>query len=380
MNIPITKPFLGEEELEALKGPLATGWLTQGAWVQTFEQRFAAVVGADRAVSCSSCTAALHLALVALGIGPGDEVVVPSFTFVASANAVEYTGARPVFADIDLDTFNTTVEHVVKATSSRTRAIMPVHLFGLAADVQPMLDVARDRGWYVIEDAACAIGARYHGATPGTLGDVGCFSFHARKVITTGEGGMLVARDPRVAERAAMLRSHSAAVSALERHESKSFALPSYDRVGFNYRMTDVQAAIGVAQLGRLESLVCNRRRLARRYTEGLTGLRGIRLPSEPSGRVHAYQSYVIVVTDEARVSRDALAAELAEQGIATRQGTHAVHLLGAYASKYGLRADSFPNALRADRQSLALPLYPQMTEDEQEYVIARILTALGAP
>lgn len=377
VNIPITKPYLGAEELEALKDPLSSGWLTQGPQVRRFEEAFAKSVGAPHAVSCTSCTTALHLALAGFHIGPGDEVIVPSFTFVASANAVEYTGAKPVFVDIQLDTFNIDAARVRAAVTARTKAIMPVHLFGLAADMTPVLDIAREHGLKVIEDAACGAGSRYHGKAAGTIGDAGCFSFHPRKVITTGEGGMVVTSDRGLAERLTILRSHGAAVSDLERHKGAGFALPSYDRIGFNYRMSDLQAAVGVVQLGRLEWITAERRRRAQRYTDALSTLAGMTCPIEPAGYVHVYQSYVTLVTSP--LSRDDLASRLAADGVATRQGTHAVHTLGVYATKYGLKPGDFPNALVADRQSLALPLYPQMTDEEQDYVIARVRAAAGA-
>lgn len=377
VNIPITKPYLGAEELEALKDPLSSGWLTQGPQVRRFEEAFARSVGALYAVSCTSCTTALHLALAGFSFGPGDEVIVPSFTFVASANAIEYTGATPVFVDIDLATFNIDPARARAAVTARTKAIMPVHLFGLAADMAPVVDIARDHRLKVIEDAACGAGTRYQGKAVGTIGDAGCFSFHPRKVITTGEGGMVATSDGALAERLTILRSHGAAVSDLERHRGTGFALPSYDRIGFNYRMSDLQAAVGVVQLGRLEWITAERRRRAQRYTDAFSTLAGLTCPVEPPGYVHGYQSYVVLVT--APLSRDDMAARLATEGIATRQGTHAVHTLGVYAAKYGLKPADFPNALAADRQSLALPLYPQMTDEEQDYVIARVRAAAGA-
>jgi perosamine synthetase len=376
VNIPITKPYLGAEELEALREPLSSGWLTQGPQVRRFEDAFAETVGAPYAVSCTSCTSALHLALTGLGIGPGDEVILPSFTFVASANAIEYTRARPVFVDIQLDTFNIDPVGTRAAITARTKAIMPVHLFGLAADMTPLLAMAREHGLKVIEDAACGAGSRAAGKALGTIGDAGCYSFHPRKVITTGEGGMVVTHDRALAERLTQLRSHGAAVSDLDRHKSGGFVLPSYDRIGFNYRMSDLQAAVGLVQLGRLDWIVAERRRRARRYTDAFSRLAGITCPIERAGYFHAYQSYVLFV--DTPLSRDDLASRLAAAGIATRQGTHAVHTLGVYASKYRFHPNDFPNALAADRQSLALPLYPQMTDDEQHYVIQHVLAAAG--
>lgn len=375
MRIPVTKPYFGQEELEALREPLMTGWVTQGPKVKEFEEAVSLYTAASHARATTSCTTALHLALLACGVGPGDEVIVPSFTFVASANAVEYVGAKPVFVDIDLDTFNVDASQIAKAVTRRTKALMPVHLFGLCADMDPVMQIARKHQLRVIEDAACAIGAYYNGRHAGTFGDAGCFSFHPRKSITTGEGGMVVTNDPEIAQKVEILRNHGAEVSDLARHEGKGLLLPQYSRLGFNYRMSDLLAAVGKVQLGRLDWLVSERRRRAQRYTEALSGVQGIKLPLEPAGYFHVYQSYVVLLMDDGRLSRDALAERLAGEGIATRQGTHAVHTLGFYASKYTHRPQDFPNALTADRQSLTLPLYPQMTDDDQEYVVDRVRT-----
>lgn len=379
VNIPITRPVFGPEEAAAVAQPLETGWIVQGPRVAEFEKRFCALSGTAHALATTSCTTALHLALAVLGIGPGDEVVVPAFTYVASANVVEQTGATTVFCDIDRPTFNIDPESLAKTISPRTRAIMPVHLFGLVADMFSVLEIAQRSGSAIIEDAACAVGSRLQGRHAGTFGDFGAFSFHARKVITTGEGGMLTTQSPEYAAKASVLRSHGGLVSDLERHQKGAFALPEHDDVGFNYRMTDFQGALGVVQLGKLDELIAARRKLAERYTENLGGLPGIEPPAVPSNSEHTYQSYVLRIDPQAsKLRRDPLAIELQRRGIATRQGTHAVHQLGYFRRKYSIDSSDFPVASDADATSLSLPLFPTMSIDEQDHVIRNISELLA--
>ena len=383
MQIPITKPFFGEQEEKAVVEPLRSGWVVQGPKVAEFESLFADYAKAPYALATSSCTAALHLALVALGIGPGDEVILPAFTFVATANVIEQQRATPVFCDIDLHAFNIDVSQIASRITPHTKAIMPVSLFGLCADMEPIIEVAQEHNLYVIEDAACGIGAWYHGHHAGTLADIGCVSFHPRKAITTGEGGMVLTADKELAEKIRSLRNHGAIKSDLQRHESKrGFLLPEYNVVGYNYRMTDLQGAIGVVQMGRLKHVLERRTALAQRYDQALQNLPWLETPYTPEGYVHGYQSYVCLFrpeeptmdnVEELHERRNMLMAGLEERGIATRQGTQAVHILGYYRQRYGLKAADFPNAYLADRLSLALPLYPQMTEEEFAYVIENI-------
>jgi len=379
LNVPITRPLFGPEEAAAIVMPLETGWIVQGPQVAEFERLFRDLTGAPHALATTSCTTALHLALAVLGVGPGDEVIVPAFTYVASANVVEQSGARTVFCDIDPRTYNVDPASLERAITQQTKAIMPVHLFGLVADMPAVTDVAQRHRLAMVEDAACAVGSTLNGQHAGTFGDFGAFSFHARKPITTGEGGMLTVRDDGHAARAEALRSHGGLVSDLERHRKGSFALPEHDEVGFNYRMTDFQGALGVVQMGRLETVLTARQALAARYTEALAELPGLTTPLVPQGCVHTYQSYVVRIDPvQAALPRDALALELQQRGIATRQGTHAVHMLGYFRRRYEIKPEDFPNAYDADATSLSLPLFPSMSAEEHDYVIGNIRELLG--
>jgi perosamine synthetase len=387
-RIPITKPLFGPEELAAVQRPLESGWVVQGPFVEEFEGRFARFVGTPHAVATTSCTTALHLALAALGTGPGDEVIVPAFTWVATANVVEYCGARPVFCDIDLSTFNIDPARVEALVTPRTVGIIPVHLFGLCADMEPLLALAARRSLWVVEDAACAFGAWYRGRHAGTMGDAGCFSFHPRKAITTGEGGMVTTGRAAVADLSRSLRDHGASRSDRARHEgTASFLLADFPHLGFNYRMTDIQGALGCAQMDRARAILDARAKLAHRYDQALGGLPWLRPPAIAPDLVHGYQSYVCLFAPEEPASatvgrlgglRNELMAELEGKGIATRQGTHAPVLVEYYARKYGLRPEAFPKAWFADRLSLSLPLFPQMT-DEEHGIVCDAVTRAGA-
>ena len=370
MRVQITRPFFDGSEANAVAAVLESGWVSQGPRVEEFEQAFAGYVGARHAIATSSCTTALHLALVASGIGEGDEVLVPAFTFVATANAVEYCRARPVFVDIEPDTFNIDPAQIETRITPRTRAIIPVHLFGLAANMEAILEIARRHGLRVIEDAACAVGTRHRSRHAGTFADAGCFSFHPRKIITTGEGGMLVTDDAAIAGRARSLRNHAATVSDLERHAGDGTRLPAFREIGFNYRMTDVQAAIGLVQMEKLDEILERRGRLAACYDSALRSSPWLRTPSRPADGVHSFQSYVVSVAETAPLGRDPLAAALEARGVVTRQGTHAVHALDCYRNRYQLRPEDFPMAWKADNNSLALPLYSTMSSAEQAFVI----------
>ncbi len=386
-RLPITKPFIGTEEIEAVQETLRTGWLVQGPKVGEFEEKFRGFTGAKHALATTSCTTALHLAVAALGLKSGDEVIVPAFTWVATANVVEYMGARPVFCDVDLETFNIDVGQVESKITARTVGIIPVHLFGLAAELDAVSDIARRRNLWVVEDAACGFGSLYHGRHVGTFGDIGCFSFHPRKSITTGEGGMATTEDDQLASTMASLRDHGATRSDYDRHQGQgSFLLADYNLLGYNYRLTDLQAAVGSVQMDRADWLLGERIRVAGRYDGLLGGLDWLSTPMVPDGLLHAYQAYVCLYRPQTPTmanvetlhqQRNRMMASLEADGIATRPGTHAAFAQGYYTQKYGLRPSDFPNAFMAERLSLALPLYATMTDDDVAYVGER-LVALG--
>ncbi|MFC1525523.1 DegT/DnrJ/EryC1/StrS family aminotransferase [Candidatus Latescibacterota bacterium] len=387
-TIPITKPWFDESEEQLVLEVLRSGWVVQGPQVAEFERLVAEYTGARHAIATTSCTTALHLALVAAGVGAGDEVIVPAFTWVATANVVEHTGATPVFCDIDLATYNLDPGSLAQKVTARTKALIPVHLFGLCAQMDPIVQIAEERGVHVIEDAACALGSWYGGRHAGTFGLAGCFSFHPRKPITTGEGGMLITNDDHVATVCRALRDHGAEKSDRARHDEKrAFLLTEYRTCGYNYRMTDLQAALGVAQMGKLRRILDGRMSGAHRYDELLADCMHLRTPDVPAGSVHSYQSYVCLYAPEApsiaRVSqlheeRNEIMVALEDQGISTRQGTHAVHMLDYYRGKYGLTEAECPNAWIADRLSLSLPLYVQLGEREQERVVEQLRAAVS--
>ncbi len=387
-SIPITKPYFGEAERQAVLRPLDSGWLVQGPFVQEFEAKFTAFTGTGHSVATSSCTTALHLAVTALGLKPGDEVIVPAFTWVSTPNVVEYMGARPVFCDIRLDTFNIDVEQIRSKITEKTVGIIAVHLFGLCADLDPILAIARERGLWVVEDAACAFGAWYGDAHAGTIGDVGCFSFHPRKSITTGEGGMVTTNRGDIADRIRSLRDHGASRSDFDRHSGKaSYLLAEYNVLGYNYRMTDVQAAIGTAQMDRAHWILEQRARCARVYDDLFGDTSWLRAPHVPPGMTHGYQAYVTLFApdsptmdnvDELHEQRNGLMARLEASGIATRPGTHAAALQGYYVAKYGHDKSDFPQTYIADRISLALPLFAQMEQNDLEYVVSSVIASAG--
>ncbi len=394
-KIPITKPFFNNAEEEAVIDVIRSGWLVQGPRVSNFEDKFKSFTGARHAFATTSCTTALHLALLAAGVGPGDKVLVPSFTFIASANAIEYTGATPVFIDIDLDTF--TIDHKMiteylglhkKETTTKHKCVMPVSLFGLCADMPSINNIAEEYDLTVIEDAACAMGAKREEIHAGTEALAGVFSFHPRKAITTGEGGMLVTNDDNIAEMVRRMRDHGASKTDLERHLKEGGSLlPEFNILGFNYRMTDLQGALGVAQMDKAETIIQGRQKAAARYDRLLQGIPEIVTPHTPEGYTHAYQSYVCLYKANGTAlknnedidweqiekwnrERNNIMSALENSGISVRQGTHAVHTLGYYKEKYGLIDHDFPMSYIADRLSITLPLYYGITDACQNRVV----------
>lgn len=362
--IRLADPDLREEDIAAVAEVLRSGFLVQGKRVAEFERRMAAYLGCRQAIAVSSGTAALHLAVLALDIGPGDEVLVPDFTWPATANVVELTGARAVAIDIDLATYNIDIAQVVERTATvRTKAIIPVHLFGLPADMEPLLDCARTNGWRVVEDAACAIGAEYRGRKCGTLGDVACFSFHPRKILTTGEGGMLTTDDDALADRLRSLRNHGVVQAA---------AGARFEHAGLNYRLTDFQAALGVSQLERLPAALAQRRRLVDVYQQELSRCPRLARPSCPADRVHVWQAYVVLL-DEA-VDRAAVQSKLRAAGIETTIGTYTLSAQPYYRD----RVSPGPAAQQAFRQCLCLPLHTRLSEDDVRRVARQLTQVLG--
>lgn len=393
MNIPITKTIFGDEEKEAIVKPLETGWVVQGPNVAKFQNMFADFTGSKYAHATSNCTTALHLGLEAMGITKGDKVIVPSFTYVASANAVEYTGAEVVFCDIDLKTFNideTKLEEIIKKDSS-IKGIMPVNLFGLCANMPYIMELAKKYNLKVIEDSACGFDGWIGDKHSGTFGDCGCFSFHPRKSICTGEGGMLITDDEDIANKVSQLKDHGASKSDLQRHKEKGGSLlPDFTMRGYNYRMTDMQGALGVCQMDRKEYIMNGRREVASKYDEVLKDISQLVSPYIPENYKHGYQSYVCIFTDGEDISnltkeqidrinikRNIFMEKLEEMTIATRQGTHAVHTLGYYKNKNNFKDEDFLMSYAGDRLSIALPLYAGMTNEEFDYVISNIKEAL---
>lgn len=377
--IRLTRPSIDEEDLHAVRDVLSSGYLVQGERVGAFERAVADYVGVPHAVAVSSCTAALHLSLISLDIRPGDLVLVAAYSFVATANVIELCGARPLFVDIEPDGFNldpNRLEDILidlmasRETADRVKAILPVHTFGRMADMRAITRIAARYELPVIEDGACSLGARLDGRQCGTWGKAGCFSFHPRKAVTTGEGGMIVTSDSNLARRIKALRNHG---------QDPDLPWPEFIMPGFNYRMTEFQAALGLTQMGKLDRIISARRRLASRYDELLKDS-PVRVPARAPGNDPVYQSYVVLLPEEAASHRKEIIARLRDQGIETTIGTWNMPLTSYYRTRYGYTEKNFPVASRIFRQALTLPLYENLGESEQDMIVDRLISLLNTP
>lgn len=375
----ITRPSFSEAEIESIRKTLDSGWVTQGPMTTHFEQKFGLRHKAPFSLATTSCTAALHLSTWALGLSPEDEMICPAFTWVTSAHSAEYVGAKAVFVDVNENTFNLDPHLLESAITPRTKAIMAVHLFGLSAQMDEIMAIAKRHNLFVIEDAACAVGTTYKSEPIGTIGDFGCFSFHPRKVITTGEGGMVTTRNSDMAEIVKSLRNHG---STGHPDGPKGIARPwtmgTFERLGMNLRLSDIQSAVGVAQLDKLDGLLEHRKNCAKSYFEMLDPNKEIALPYSNDERCgHTYQSFVIRILEGGLERRNRIMDHLFSKGIQTRPGTHAVHRLGYYRKKYSIAPEQFPIACLSQDTTITLPIFPGMTISDQSLVVETLQEGL---
>jgi dTDP-4-amino-4,6-dideoxygalactose transaminase len=375
MNIPVAKPYFDKKEEEAVIKALRSGWVTQGPRVAEFEEIFAKFSGTKYAVATSSATTALFLSLYALGIGKGDEVLVPSLSFIASANVIMHVGAKPVFIDIDPATYNIDVAKIEAKITKRTKAILPVDQLGLPFDKKGVKKIAKKYSLLVVEDAACAIGSSYKGKNLGGAFDVACFSFHPRKVVTTGDGGMITTNSKKIADMAKMLRQQGMGTSDLKRHESNKVAHEKYPVVGFNFRLTDIQAAVGIEQFKKLPMFLAKRREIAERYNKAFSKIDLIVPPFVPKGCQPNWQSYIIRLKRNIKIGRDELMQKLLDKGISTRRGLMAIHEEKPYRKMYPNL--HLPQTEAATRETICLPIYHTLKIAEQNRIIKEIAAQL---
>jgi dTDP-4-amino-4,6-dideoxygalactose transaminase len=369
--IPIAKPYIGKEEAQYAYDTILTGWVTQGPKVQEFEEKFAAYTGAKYAVAVSNCTTALHLSMIVAGIGVGDEVICPSMSYIATANCIKYVGAIPVFAEVNSETYNIDVLDAEKKITSKTKAILIVHQIGMPADIDAFRALCDKYNLILIEDAACAIGSSYKGKKIGSHSDLVCFSFHPRKVITTGDGGMITTGREDYAQKLKLLRQHGMSVNDRVRHESNKLIFEDHLEVGYNYRMTDIQAAVGIRQLERLDWIVEERRKIAEYYINALKEISCLRLPTEVSGYKTNYQSFSIYLKETCPVSRNVLMERLLDKGISSRRGIMTSHRESAYKDEYS--GVKLPVSEDASDRSIIIPLFVPMEEKDLEYIVSSL-------
>jgi perosamine synthetase len=376
--IPIAKPYLTEEEAQAAYDTILTGWITQGPRVAEFEEKFAKYTGAKYAVAVSNCTTGLHLAMIAAGVTAGDEVICPSMSYIATANSIKYVGAKPVFAEIDPANYNLDIKDVERRITSKTKAILLVHQIGMPADIDAFQALADKHGLRLIEDAACAAGSSYKGKKIGGHSELVCFSFHPRKVISTGDGGFVTTNNEAYYQRMKLLRQHGMSVNDRVRHESSKLIFEDHVEVGYNYRMTDIQAAVGIKQLEKLDWIVEERRKVAQQYHEAFADIDTILLPLEEDGYFSNYQSYSILLKDNCPVGRNDLMQKMLDAGISTRRGIMTAHRETAYRTEVaGLQ---LPVSEKACDQSIILPLYVPMKQEDIDTVIENFRQLIGAP
>ncbi|MFD3002762.1 DegT/DnrJ/EryC1/StrS family aminotransferase [Pontibacter toksunensis] len=376
--IPIAKPYLTEEEAQAAYDTILTGWTTQGPKVQEFEEKFAAYTGVKYAVAVSNCTTALHLSMIVAGVGAGDEVICPSMSYIATANAIKYVGATPVFAEVQPESYNLSPVDAEKKITDKTKAILIVHQIGMPADIDAFKELSERYNLKLIEDAACAAGSAYKGKKIGSNSELVCFSFHPRKVISTGDGGMITTNREDYYRRLKLLRQHGMSVNDRVRHEANKVIFEDHVEVGYNYRMTDIQAAVGIKQLEKLDWIVSERRKVAATYNEAFKDLDFIRLPSEKEGYYSNYQSYSIYLKRDCPLDRNSLMQELLDKGIASRRGVMTSHRETAYKNIQG--NINLPVSEDLQDNSIILPLYVPMKEDEVTHVIDSFFNILMAP
>ena len=374
--IPIAKPYLTEDEAQAAFDAVMSGWVTQGPRVQELENKFAAYTGAPYAIAVSNCTTALHLAMIVSEIGPGDEVICPSMSYIATANCIRYVGATPVFAEVNPDDYNISLEDAEKKITSRTKAILVVHQVGMPADINGFKELCKKHNLRMIEDAACAVGSSYNGQKIGIHSDLVCFSFHPRKVISTGDGGMITTNRPEYNDRLRLLRQHGMSVNDRVRHESKTIIFEDHVEVGYNYRMTDIQGAVGIKQLEKLDWLISERRKIALQYLEALKDIDCIRLPSEKDGCFSNYQSFCIYLKTNSPISRNDLMEEMRTAGISSRRGIMTTHRETAYKSDY--KNIHLPVSEDLADNSVVIPLYIPMEQSDILRVIQTLRSLLS--
>jgi dTDP-4-amino-4,6-dideoxygalactose transaminase len=375
IKIPVAKPYLSTEEAQYAYDTILTNWVTQGPRVQEFEEKFATYTGAKYAVALSNCTTALHLAMIVAGVKAGDEVICPSMSYIATANSIMYVGATPVFAEVNPETYNIDVADAERRITSKTKAILIVHQIGMPADIDAFAALCKKHNLVLIEDAACAAGSSYKGKKIGSHSDLVCFSFHPRKVITTGDGGMVTTNNEAYYNRLKLLRQHGMSVNDRVRHMSDKVIIEDHLEIGYNYRLTDIQAAVGIRQLERLDSIVAERKKIAERYHEGLKDIPFLRLPSEPSGYETNWQSYSIYLQPNCPVKRNDLMQALLDVGIATRRGVMTSHRETAY--KTIMPHVSLPISEDASDNSIIIPLYVPMDMADVDTVIREMRRVL---